>query len=499
MSWALWVGGAAGVLALILGLVWFLSAAALRHLRRRMRRATLRAMRRFRVRLNRWKLSPKNEIRDELMKDAVIIEAIVEHARENGTKLAEAEARAELYIDEIVPSFQIFSYYVFFANVVRWVLSPVYRIDIDEEDAKRFTHAFHRENAVIYVANHRSNADYMLLSHVLTERVALSYACGEWARVWPLESLFKSFGAYFVRRGFREKLYHTVLRRYVQQVTMQGVTQGVFIEGGLSRDGYLRPPKIGMIDYLTQVLRDEDFNKKDVLFVPVGINYDRVLEDRPLTNEFLRRRRHERDPELAAREKAAERKARPGRWGRRRAMLRRTGKILFKNLHKYWKRSIKKNGRAAVRFGDPVSFKDWCASQEQDIVQLERKRRLPEIARFADELLRTIGAVIPATAVSIVCRVIVEADVTTPISEAELEAGVDGVFERLRTAQAHFSPEDLDAVAALRRGRDLLDLRHLLQRDGEQITILERDQIIIRYYANSIDQLLMCQTAEAQT
>jgi hypothetical protein len=30
------------------------------------------------------------------------------------------------------------------------------------------------------------------------EKVALSYAVGEWARVWPLEHLFRSFGSYFV-------------------------------------------------------------------------------------------------------------------------------------------------------------------------------------------------------------------------------------------------------------------------------------------------------------
>ena len=87
--------------------------------------------------------------------------------------------------------------------------------------------------------NHRSNADYVLVSYALAGDVAISYAVGEWARAFPLEHLFKSFGPYFIRRRYREPLYHAVLERYVQLITREGVTQGIFLEGGLTRDGRL--------------------------------------------------------------------------------------------------------------------------------------------------------------------------------------------------------------------------------------------------------------------
>ena len=98
--------------------------------------------------------------------------------------------------------------------------------------------------------NHRSNADYVVVAYVLARGVSMSYAVGEWARAWPLEYVFKSFGSYFIRRRFREPLYHAVLERYVQLITRNGVTQGIFPEGGLTRDGALRPPKIGLLDYM---------------------------------------------------------------------------------------------------------------------------------------------------------------------------------------------------------------------------------------------------------
>ena len=54
--------------------------------------------------------------------------------------------------------------------------------------------------SVIFVMNHRSNIDYVLLAHLMAHRAALSYAAGEWAYVWPLERLIGGMGAYFVRR-----------------------------------------------------------------------------------------------------------------------------------------------------------------------------------------------------------------------------------------------------------------------------------------------------------
>ena len=137
----------------------------------------------------------------------------------------------------------------------------------------------------VFVINHRSNADFVVLSYGLLRHVALSYAVGEWARVFPLEYVFKSFGSYFVRRRYREPLYHTVLERYVQLITRNGVTQGIFPEGGLTRDGRLRGAKIGLLDYALGVAREPGFAER-LYVVPVAINYDRVLEDRSLLREL---------------------------------------------------------------------------------------------------------------------------------------------------------------------------------------------------------------------
>src|SRR3954471_2306638 len=100
--------------------------------------------------------------------------------------------------------------------------------------------------------------------------------------------MFKAFGSYFVRRKYREPLYHTVLERYVQQITRMGVTQGIFLEGGLTRDGRIKSPKIGLLDYVLGIGRDPAYQAK-LYIVPVAVNYDRVLEDRSLIRELATR------------------------------------------------------------------------------------------------------------------------------------------------------------------------------------------------------------------
>ena len=69
--------------------------------------------------------------------------------------------------------------------------------------------------SVVFVINHRSNMDYVLVTYLVSQSSALSYAVGEWARVWALQSLIRAMGGYFVRRDSSNPLYRKVLARYV--------------------------------------------------------------------------------------------------------------------------------------------------------------------------------------------------------------------------------------------------------------------------------------------
>ena len=112
---------------------------------------------------------------------------------------------------------------------------------------------------------------------------------GEWARVWGLQQLIRAMGAYFVRRNSKDELYRRVLERYIAMATEAGVTQAVYPEGGLTRDGLMREPRFGVLDYMLRGFHTH--GERDLVFVPLGLNYDRVLEDRTQLLAGERRRR----------------------------------------------------------------------------------------------------------------------------------------------------------------------------------------------------------------
>jgi glycerol-3-phosphate O-acyltransferase len=70
-----------------------------------------------------------------------------------------------------------------------------------------------------------------------------------------------------------------VLARYVQMATQEGTTQAIFPEGGLSLSGEIGAAKMGLLSYIAAADMPQG---RDVVFVPVGLAYDRVLEDRIL-------------------------------------------------------------------------------------------------------------------------------------------------------------------------------------------------------------------------
>lgn len=446
-----------------------LAAAALWLWRRWTAKLARRALLRFRARIDRFKLTGKRYIVQSLLADERIAEAVRAHADEHAIERAQVWRRVERYLDEIVPSFNLFMYYQFGYAISKAALGLFYKTSLRIRDPKAFE-ALPRESIVIYVMNHRSNADYVLASYGLAGQVAISYAVGEWARVFPLEYLFKAFGSYFIRRRYREPLYHTVLERYVQLITRNGVTQGLFPEGGLSRDGRLRPAKIGMLDYMLGTAREPGFAER-MYVVPVGLNYDRVLEDRSLLREL----------------RVAEGERAPSRWAQFRELLNFAAGSFGRLGSGRWKRY----GRAAVVVGEPIPVAPWLASLAADGTPLfarERSERLAEVQRFCDALMQRIGAVIPVTAVPLVCAALQTFD-REIVEERALLARIEELRDTLLAQGAEVVEPQREAAETFERAYRMLRMRRVLHREGEAYVILPRGRELISYYANGIAHL----------
>lgn len=426
-------------------------------------RAVLRAVHQFRVRVDRYKLASKRTIRGELLADRVVQNALAAHARERGVSQLDARVRVERYVDEIVPYFNVLSYYRVGYNVARLFMKLLYRVSADYRDAA--LDAIPRRDVVVYLMNHRSNADYVAVAFVLARAVSISYAVGEWARVWPLEYVFKSFGAYFVRRGFREPLYHTVLERYVQLITRNGVTQGIFLEGGLSRDGAFRPAKIGLLDYIARTLEEPGFDR-NIWLVPVALNYDRVLEDRTLIRELV------------------DDAYRPGRL----RQLTGVGRYVVSNLLRFVTGNLKRYGRLAVTFGAPVSLREWI-SRYPGALQRSKAERLPLVQELADDLMRRIAAIMPVTPVPLTAAALLSFR-DTVVRRRDLLERLDEYREHVVRTGARLVPAVREADAILDRAQRMLSLRRLVVREGDAYVVLPGQRPLLEYYANAVRHLL---------
>jgi glycerol-3-phosphate O-acyltransferase len=439
-------------------------------LRRAVRRAARRAVRRFGARVNRFKLTRRPYIRQTLLADPGVSEAVRAHAHAHGLDERRVWRRVEEYIDEIVPYFNILAYYSLGYAVSRGVLNLLYKVSVDYEDLPALER-LPDDAIVVYLANHRSNADYVLLAYVLAGDVSISYAVGEWARAFPLEYVFKSFGSYFVRRRYREPLYHTVLERYVQLITRNGVTQGIFPEGGLTRDGRLRPAKIGLLDYALGVARDPAMARRIVL-IPVALNYDRVLEDRSLLREAAREEGSAPTPRMT--------------------QMREVGRYVGWNLLRLALGRWKRYGRAAVSLGRPLRVEAWLAEERArgaDPFTLPRPERLAAVQRLADGVLSRIGAIIPVTSVPLACAAIRSFD-SDFIAREALLARMTELRDVLVELNGRVVRADRHIAETFDRAWRMLSMRRILARSGDGYVVLPGGRELVDYYANSIAHLV---------
>jgi len=384
---------------------------------------------------------------------------------EHGLPEPAVRRQVRKYLDEIIPHFNVLSYYKIGYNLAKIVVNLLYKTSVDYQD-ERALEQIPKRDVVVYLMNHRSNADYVVVAYVLARGVHVSYAVGEWARAWPLEYVFKSFGAYFIRRRFREPLYHTVLERYVQLITRNGVTQGIFPEGGLSRDGKLRAPKLGLLDYICRTLTDPAF-ARDIWFVPVALNYDRVLEDRSLIRELI----HEGD--------------RPGRLAQLGTVL----SYLVSNTLRLLTGRLKRYGRVAVNFGTPLSLRAWLKTAPRDVLSLPREARLPELERLAREMLARIGAIIPVTPVPLAAAALLSFGQTVVQKDALLER-MDQLRDRLKEVNGKVVRGGARIAEVWDRAWRMLRMRRLVVADGDTLVLLPRGRPLLEFYANSIAHLV---------
>lgn len=314
---------------------------------------------------------PHRWSRRRVLHSTTVKNQIRDLAATSGQSAERLERDAQRDYDRIAARF---SYPV--VRLSRALLNPLYNrifsgIDVRDEDLDKMRAAL-RAGTPILAPCHRSHLDYMLISSVCFENnIVLPHVVArDNLSFFPLGALLRRLGGLFVKRHMSsDPLFATVFRRYLQQLIRDGFPVEFFIEGGRSRSGKLRPPRLGLLSVILDAAA-QGRDDREVTFLPVCITYEQIAEEKAYARE------------LAGSAKSPESLREIVRAGRR---LR-----------------GRRMGRVYIRVGEPLPARSILAARAEGWQDLrpEQQRELAEQAgerlmhRIARETVMTPSAVV---------------------------------------------------------------------------------------------------------
>lgn len=209
---------------------------------------------------------------------------------------------------------------------------------------------------VVYVPNHRSHLDYLILGLTLYDHFLPTphIIAGENLNMPIAGRILRGAGAVFIKRSFRgSKLYTAVFDEYIRRLIEKEYPLAYFIEGSRSRTGRMLPAKIGLLRTTLSCTTQHGMEK--LRLIPVSIGYDKLLEQATYAQE------------LSGLEKKTESAA----------DILRTIKQIKKN-----------HGNAYMSFGDPIDLDEFVNEKEDSNDQIRQRSRELGI-RIQREINRT--------------------------------------------------------------------------------------------------------------
>ncbi|MBN2723966.1 MAG: 1-acyl-sn-glycerol-3-phosphate acyltransferase [Deltaproteobacteria bacterium] len=273
-------------------------------------------------------------------------------AVDNGEKSQDVIKELNKSINEI-PSSPSTAILTFHKHILSFTWNLIYKgFEIDDEGFSRMRQAAEK-GPLLIIPSHRSHIDYLVLSWFMDKyHMPIPHiAAGKNLSFWPMGTLFRGGGAFFIRRTFKgNKLYKTVLTEYLAMLFNKGINVEFFIEGTRSRSGKIVYPKTGMLSIISGLVQSGAIPSP--MIVPVSIGYEKVLEDNSYNDEDSGKPKQKEN---------------------------------FSLILKNFSVLLNKYGRANIRIGEPFSLADELNSSSQ----LEFEDRVNQVAfRTASEIVQ---------------------------------------------------------------------------------------------------------------
>lgn len=406
------------------------------------------------------KMKPPGMMRREILERKRNRQAIGKVARDLGLSGPKALDRARKYLKEIAArtSFEMLHVFGWFLN---WVFNRVFKgVEVDAAGMRRVKDAarLSRRAPLILVPSHKSHMDYLVISWVFyrNEFIPPHIAAGSNLSFFPLGSILRRSGAFFLRRSFTGlPMYGLIFRLYLWKLVREGYPIEFFMEGGRSRTGKLLPPKLGMFRMFLDGIREGEY--ADLQFVPINLSYEKVLE----TESYSR--------ELAGGQKEAET----------------VGKVV-----KARKVLRARYGRVYVNFEEPVRLSEWFAARGIDLKAIEEDTLREETRRLAYHLMRRIHEATTVSPSALIAAVLLSNDQRgmSDVRLREIIGFLIAMLQRRGARLSHALTQHLDAQSSAIEAADAEGLTAGYRARGEAVRVLVAEALPLLKHVKAVQK-----------
>jgi glycerol-3-phosphate O-acyltransferase len=223
-------------------------------------------------------LKAPSRVREKVLRDRGLRATIEAVAKERGKETAPVVREAEKDLREIASLYDP-RVIQLLRGLLTWIFGRLYTsIEVDEEGLARVKRAA-AGAPIVLCPSHKSYVDFLVLPLVLYDHgmTPPHVAAGINLAFWPFDKLARRGGAFFIRRKVKgDRVYTAVLRAYVKHLLRDRFPQEFYVEGGRSRTGKLLFPKTGLVSMEVDAWLDGAAD--DVVFVPIAIDYEKLIE-----------------------------------------------------------------------------------------------------------------------------------------------------------------------------------------------------------------------------
>ncbi len=239
------------------------------------------------VQLNRHRHSitgPVRKSREELKESILTSDRLQQfmktYAQNRSIALQEVHRQADACLEEIAANYKP-AFIKIASAIVGWIIRTMFDGVTTNYEGLHQVKIMSLRGPLILIPCHKSHIDYLILDYILYQNnLSVPHiAAGKNLSFWPMGPLFRSGGAFFLRRSFRGAvLYSKVFSEYIHKLLEEGYNIEQFIEGGRSRTGKLLMPKLGLLSIIINAYKNGAC--EDMLIVPIYVGYDRIIEEK---------------------------------------------------------------------------------------------------------------------------------------------------------------------------------------------------------------------------